>query len=84
MNFVGYIGIFIVVKLVRFRICLLRFDICFLVLYENRLIFIYIDLNYLLWEFCLFCCLGIWKGMFILIMNERFNMDGGYIGKLMF
>lgn len=69
MNFVGYIGIFIVVKLVRFRICLR---------------FIYINLNYLLWEFCLFCRLGIWKGMFILIMNERFNMDGGYIGKLMF
>lgn len=84
VNFAGYIGILTAVKPVRFRIRLLRSDICLLVLYENRSIFTYINLNYLLWEPCSFCCLGIWKGMFTLTMNERFNMDGGYIGKPMF
>lgn len=84
VNFAGYIGILTAVKPVRFRICPLRSDICLLVLYENRSIFTYIDLNYLLWEPCSFCCLGISKGMFTLTMNERFNMDGGYIGKPMF
>lgn len=71
VNFAGYIGILTAVKPVRFRIRLLRSDICLLVLY-------------LLWEPCSFCCLGIWKGRFTLTMNERFNMDGGYIGKPMF
>lgn len=48
VNFAGYIGILTAVKPVRFRIRLLRSDICLLVLYENRSIFTYIDLNYLL------------------------------------
>lgn len=69
VNFAGYIGILTAVKPVRFRICLRS---------------TYINLNYLLWEPCSFRCSGILKGMFTLTMNERFNMDGGYIGKPMF